>query len=128
MFYDEQIVEELGLKELDRDKQQEIIDSYRIEIGQALAGDLNEEQLEEFEAIINGDQDVINGWLQENAPDYKTTEAYEQLGQGYDEDSEKVPADKVFASMAWVQKNSPNFASTVEVIKDRFKADIEQYK
>ena len=128
MFYDEQIVEELGLEELDQEKQQEIIDAYRMEIGQSLAGDLSEEQLEEFEAIINGDQDVIDGWLQENAPDYKTTEAYEKLNEGYDEDPEKVPADKVFASMAWIQKNSPDFTGKVEDIKDRFKADIEQYK
>lgn len=128
MFYDEQIVQELGVEDFDQERQQEIIDAYRMEVGGILAGDLSEEKLEEFEAIINGEQSVIDAWLQENAPDYQSTEAFQKLSEGYDEDPEKVPADKVYASMAWVQKNSPDFAEKVEAVKQRFKSDIEQYK
>lgn len=128
MFHDEQIVNDLEIGDLDPEKQAALIDAYRMEIGQALASDLSDDQLAEFEAIINGDQEVIDNWLKENAPDYESTEAFEELGKGYDEDPEKVPADKVYASMAWVQKNSPNLSEKVEAIKARIKADIEKYR
>jgi len=128
MFNDEQIIEELEIGNLSSDQQQALIDEYRMAVGEAITGNLSPELLAEFEAIVNGDQNVIDAWLQENAPDFQTTQAYADLNEGFDEDPEKVPADKVFASIAWMQKNSPNFADTVAVIRDRIKANIAQYK
>lgn len=129
MFDDAQVIQDLGISGLTPEQQDTIINEYQIQVGSALAGDLSEEQLEEFEAIIDGNQEVIDRWLQENAPDYKSSEAFQELSKGYDEDPEKVPADKVYASMAWVEKYAgPDFADKVNAIKEHFKADIEQYK
>lgn len=121
---DEDLITELGLEHLTTDQQQDIIDELSVRIGQELLGQLTQTQIDEYEAIINGEQPVIDAWLAANDPEYKETVAYQELSVGYDEDPEKVPADKVYASMAWVEKNSPQLAETVATIKADIKARV----
>lgn len=125
---DEQIIEELGIGDLAPEIQEKLLDEYSYQIGALMEQSLSQEKLDEYLAIINGDQAVIDAWLQHNAPDYRTTEAYNELAKGYDEDPEKVPADKAYAALAWVRQNAPSdFEQSVNQIKERFKADIAQY-
>lgn len=128
MFEDDDLVKELGLEGLTVEQRGNVLDEYRMQVGEALATDLSEEKLREFEEIINGNQSVVDAWLSSNVPDYTTHVAYQELQVGYDDDPEKVPADKAFASMAWIEVNSPRFRETSERIKQEIKANIDQYK
>ena len=120
----EDLITELGLEHLTPAQQESVIEELNMRVGQALVADLSEAQISEYEQIINGEQDVITNWLTANDPGYADTIAYQQLDQDDDEDPEKVPADKVYASMAWVEKNNPNFAEVVATIKADLKAKI----
>lgn len=123
----EELIQELGLEALTPEQQQRIIDELNMRVGEAIIGDLTEEQVAEYEAIIDGDQEVITNWLQANDPGYADTIAYQQLGEGFDEDPDKVPADKVYASMAWIEKNNPNLGQMVAGIKAELKENYQQY-
>jgi len=120
----EDLIKELGLENLTPTQQESVIEELNMRVGQALVADLSEEQIKEYEQILNGEQAVITAWLEENEPNYKDLVAYKQLDAGYAGDPEKVPADKVYASMAWVEKNSPNFAEVVATIKADLKEKI----
>jgi hypothetical protein len=123
----DELITELGLEALTSEQQQRIIDELNMRVGEALVADLSEAQIAEYEAIINGEQEVITSWLQTNDPSYADTVAYQQLTEGYDEDPDKVPADKVYASMAWVEKNNPNLGQIVARIKAELKENFQQY-
>lgn len=128
MLQDDQIVKELGIEYLSAEQQQDLINEYRIAIGEVIAGDLSQDQLDEFDQIIQGNQEVIDRWLAKNKPGFESDSLYALFQEGYDEDPEKVPADKAFAATAWIEKNSPDFAEKVAAVRDRFKFDIAQYK
>jgi len=123
----DELITELGLGALTPEQQQRIIDELNMRVGEAIIGDLDEAQVAEYEAIINGEQEVITNWLQANEPDYVNTIAYQQLSEGFDEDPDKVPADKVYASMAWIEKNNPNLGQIVAQIKAELKENYQQY-
>lgn len=114
---DQELIVELGIENLSPAQQAEVIDELTMKIGEALAADLTEKQLEEFQAIIDGDDEVINAWLAENDPDYTTSEVYQELV----EDADDVAPEKMYAYTAWIGVNKPDFQDTVE----RAKADIK---
>lgn len=121
---DDQIISELGIENLTPEQQQDVLNEFRMLVGEALAKDLSDEQMTEYFAIIDGNEEVIAAWLAENVPDYKEMIAYQELAKGYDTDPDHVSPEKVFASFAWVQKNNPNLAQTVEEIKSALKANL----
>jgi hypothetical protein len=123
-----QLIEVLGIQAFSPEEQQNIVDQYQLLIGEALTEGLSEEQLSEYQQIIDGNQEVITNWLAENEPEYKNTIAYEELNAGYDQDPEKTGADKVYASMAWVQHNAHDIDQTVARIQEQIKANPAQYK
>ena len=128
MSEDEQLIAELEIQNLTPEEQQNVLNGLRMEIGEALVSGFDDAQLAEYQAIIDDDTEVINKWLAQNVPDYKSTVAYQQLAEGYDLDPDKVSPDKVYAYMAWVEKNSPELAETVARIKAEIKANIDSYK
>lgn len=122
------LITELGIEGYSPEEQQRVLDELNMLVGEAMLSHLSEEQVSEYEAIINGDQEVITSWLTTNDPNYRDSIAYQQLAEGYEDDPDKVPADKVYASMAWIEKNNPNLSETVAVIKATLKANLDQNK
>jgi hypothetical protein len=122
----EELITELGIENYSPEEQQRILDELNMLVGEAMLGHLSEEQVDEYEAIINGDQEVITSWLAMNDPGYAETVAYQELAEGYEDDPDKIPADKVYASMAWIEKNNPNLSETVAMIKATLKASLAQ--
>ena len=128
MMNTEDLIVELGIERLTPAQQQSVIDELNMRVGEAVLGGLSAEQVKEYEAIINGHQEVISAWLKANDPGYADTVAYQQLAQGFEDDPDKVPADKVYASMAWIEKNNPNLSQTIAGIKADLKATLAQYR
>jgi hypothetical protein len=122
------LIAELGIEDYSSEEQQRILDELNMLVGEAMLGHLSDEQVSEYEKIINGDQEVITDWLTVNDPSYKDTIAYQQLAEAYEDDPDKVPADKVYASMAWVEKNNPNLSQTVSAIKETLKTNLAESK
>ena len=114
---DQDLIAELGIEGLTPEEQATIIDNLNYDIGDALESSLSEEQLEEYQSIIDGDQAVIDAWLQHNVPHFKETPAFKELN----EDADDIPADKVFASIAWIQFNAPHFEQVVAELKQKAK-------
>jgi len=128
MMNTEDLIVELGIERLTPAQQQSVIDELNMRVGEAVLGGLSADQVKEYEAIINGHQEVISAWLKANDPGYADTVAYQQLAQGFEDDPDKVPADKVYASMAWIEKNNPNLSQTIAGIKADLKASLAQYR
>lgn len=122
----DELIVELGIEKFSPEQQQRVLDELNMLVGEAMLGHLSDQQVSEYEAIINGNQEVITNWLNENDPNYQETVAYQQLAEGYEDDPDKVPADKVYASIAWLEKNNPNLSETVETIKATLKANLHQ--
>lgn len=71
---DDRFLANLGLEALAADEKRSLLDyinnKLAMNIGDALADDLTEEQLQEFDDI-SGDLEAEKAWLDENCPQYK---------------------------------------------------------
>jgi hypothetical protein len=124
MYQEEQLIEQLGIANIPREKQLDILEEFNFKVGQALSGEYTEQQMNEYEAIINDDHAVIDAWLDQHVPDYKESPVYQELASGYDADPEHINPAKVFASLAWTQVNSPNAQDTISAVLEAFKREL----
>ena len=124
MYQENQLVEQLGIGNLPQEKQVELLEEFNFKVGQALSAEYSEQQMNEYEAIINDDHAVIDAWLDQHVPDYKESPVYQELASGYDTDPEHINPAKVFASLAWTQVNSPNAQDTIAKVLDDFKKEL----
>jgi len=124
MYQEDQLIEQLEIGNLPRERQVEILEELNLKIGEAISAGYSEQQVNEYEAIINDNHDVIDAWLEQNVPDYKDSPVYQELAAGYDTDPEHINPAKVFASLAWTQVNSPNAQEVVAQVVDDFKKEL----
>jgi isocitrate lyase len=122
----EDLIVELGIQDYSPEEQQRVLDELNMLVGEAMLGHLSEDQVTEYESIINDDQEVISNWLNENDPSYKDSLVYQQIAEGTEGNPENISADKVYASMAWIEKNNPNLNEVVAEIKATLKANLQQ--
>lgn len=82
MQIDENFLEELGLGALSAEDKQKYLnainETLEIRIGSRLTTQLNEDQLEQFNAMVDSDNDAdLDKWLEDNAPNYNEIVAEE---------------------------------------------------
>ncbi|NCS83112.1 hypothetical protein GW746_01720, partial [Candidatus Saccharibacteria bacterium] len=111
---------QLGIGDRSEAEQEEIITEAQRRLGEAISEGLSEQQLTEYQAIIDADQAVIDAWLEQNMPDYKETPLYQEAEAGFADDPDHTPGDKIVASAGWVQQNVPN-------LEEATKKTIEEY-
>lgn len=76
MKIDEQLLVELGLQELSDEAKasllKHLVDQLELNVGTVIASQLSDEQIKEFEKLIDGNnQPQALAWLQQNYPGYK---------------------------------------------------------
>jgi hypothetical protein len=123
MNQDEQIITQLGIADLPDQEQEAIINEAELRIGEKVSEQLNNEQLSEYDSIINNDEHVIDSWLDQNVPFYEQEPAYQAFLEGVDDDPEKNNPKKLFATVAWVQLTVPNFQEVVTEVLETYKLE-----
>jgi len=123
MYQDEQIVEQLGIADLPDDEKTEVINIAQVRIGEAVSEELTDEQLAEYQAIIDGNDDVTVAWLEKNVPSYKDEAIFQAFEEGFESDPERNDPKKLFASIAWVQLTVPHIQDIVAKAIDDYKQE-----
>lgn len=123
---DEKIIEQLGIANLPADEQQRMIEEVQVRIGELVSENLTEQQLNEYQAIIDDDKEVIDAWLDLNVPDYKNSAAYQAFEEDYKDDPEFNNPAKLFASLAWIEFNVPNLEEVMQQGIDTYKQELSQ--
>lgn len=124
MYQRDELIEQLGIQGWPEEKQNEAAEMAVFRIGEAITGELTEQQFNEYKAIVDDDHDVIDAWLNQNVPDYKESPLYQEFEAGYDEDPEKNNPAKLFASMVWVQVNVPHVSEVIARTLDTYKNEL----
>lgn len=118
---DEQdLIAQLGATDRSAEDQERILDEYDLRVGDAIADGLTDEQFAEFKAITYGEQGVIDAWIANFAPDYKETSLYKELVQNEGD----LHADKVYATVGWLEENVPDYESIAARVLDEYKKEL----
>lgn len=124
MYQKEEIVEKLGIQDWPEDKQNETVEVAIYRIGTAVTSELSEQQLTEYEAIINDNHNVINAWLDHNVPEYRGNPLYQEFEAAYNDDPEQNNPAKLFASAMWIQVNVPNVQALITSALEAYKQEL----
>lgn len=109
----------LGLGNIPDDKKQALLQQLQEEleerVGEKLSAGMSEEQLAEFDALVENDE-AANRWLQAHKPNYEQTDDFQaflkELGVA---DAQSVPINMLsnYAVASWIEINHPNYQEVV---------------
>lgn len=127
---DDQFLQDIGLADLPEDQKkpflQHVYDQLEYRVGVRLSEGMSDAQLEEFEAIIDKKQEVIDAWIAQYAPDY----AQDVLFQKIQEASGLSDIDPIlrseYAATKWLEVNRPDYRDVVAKTLDELKQEISQ--
>ncbi len=125
---DEQFLKDIGLDSLPEEQKkpflQHIYSELELRVGTRLSDGLSDAQLEEFEKIIDRDQEKVQAWLAEHAPNYQSEEAFGKLQQatGLEATDPRLVAE--FTATKWLEVNRPDYRDVVAQVLDELKSEI----
>lgn len=129
---DDKFLEDIGLGGLPEDQKKPFLqltyDRLEYQVGIRLSEGMSDDQLEEFESIIDRKPDVITNWLAVNAPAYQEDQVFVKLQQasGLAAGDEGLRAE--YAATKWLEVNRPDYRDVVARTLDEIKAEIVKNK
>lgn len=125
---DDKFLEEIGLNNLPEEQKkpflQHIYDELELRVGTKLSDGMTDEQLEEFESIIDRNDDVIVAWLEKNVPQYHNDVVFMQLqsSSGLDVNDPNLRAD--YAATKWLEVNRSDYRQVVATVLEQLKTEV----
>ena len=125
---DEKFLSDIGLNELPEEQKrpflQHVYDELEMRVGTQLSAGMTDEQLSEFESIIDRKDNIIVDWLNRNVPDYQNDTVFQQL-----RDSSKLNSDDPilraeYAATKWLEVNRPDYRQVVAAVLDNLRKEI----
>ena len=129
--FDNRFLDSVGLTDLPDSQKEAFLqyaqDQLETRIGECMSEGLSEDQLDEFERIVDNDADTIEGLLGTYG-DYHMDETYQTLmrNTGAEDDDANLVAD--FVTAKWLNQNCPNYQEIIRTTLEELQAEIRDQK
>lgn len=127
---DEQFLADIGLADLpDEQKKpflQHIYEQLEYKVGITLSEGMSDEQLQEFEDIIDKKESVVEQWISTNAPDYRNDPLLQKLADSVQQPLEHPAVKAEYAATKWLEVNRPDYRDVVAKTLEDIKQEILQ--
>lgn len=125
---DDKFLADIGLNDLPEQQKkaflQHIYDELELRVGTKLSDGMSDDQLEEFEAIIDRNDDVVKTWLAQFVPDYYNDEAFGRIKEATGLDVNDPGLRAEYAATKWLEVNRPDYRDVVAGVLDELKKEI----
>lgn len=125
---DDNFLKELGLDQLPENQKQafleQVYSTLEERVGIQLSEGLTDDQLEEFEGIIDRNESKISSWLEKFVPDYKNQEDFQKIQQATGLYAEDTALKAEYAATKWLEVNRPNYREVVSKTMQDLKEEI----
>lgn len=125
---DDKFLQDVGLGNLpDEEKKaflQHIYDELELRVGTKLSEGLTEQQMGEFEAFVDRNEDKVRAWFESNMPDYATRPDFQQLKSSAPANIPEIDVMSEYASLKWLELNRPDYRQIVAAELEALKAEI----
>jgi hypothetical protein len=129
---DEKFLEEVGLGEMyDEQKKaflQHLYDELELRVGTKLSEGMSEQQLKDFESIIDRKEDFVVSWIESNAPDFSQDELFAKLKQASGLEAGDINLRAEYAATKWLEINRPDYRDVVASVMEQLKQEVSQSK
>lgn len=125
---DEKFLQDIGLNEMPEDQKrpflQHVYDELEIRVGTKLSEGMSDEQLSEFEQIIDRKDDVILRWLEEKTPNYFNDPVFQKLQEASKLEASDPNLRAEYAATKWLEINRPDYRQVVAEVLDALRKEI----
>lgn len=127
---DDQFLIDIGLAELPEEQKkpflQHVYDQLEYQVGIRLSEGMTDQQLEEFESIIDKKPEVVDAWIAQYSPNYTTDELFVKIQQATGLPSDHPGAKAEYAATKWLEVNRPDYRDVVAQTLEGLKQEIIQ--
>ncbi len=127
---DDQFLSDIGLSELPEEQRkpflQHVYDQLEYRVGIRLSEGMSDAQLEEFEAIIDKKQDVVEAWVAQYSPDFANDELFVKIQQATNLAAGDPMLKAEYAATKWLEVNRPDYRDVVAKTLEELKQEISQ--
>jgi len=127
---DDQFLQDIGLADLPEEQRkpflQHVYDQLEYRVGVRLSEGMSDNQLEEFESIIDRKPEIIDAWVAQYSPDFSDDALYGkiQAASGLTAGDPRIKAE--YAATKWLEVNRPDYRDVVAKTLDELKQEIGQ--
>lgn len=125
---DDKFLADIGLNDLPDDQKQaflqHIYEELELRVGTKLSDGLSDQQLEEFEKIIDRDQVTIDTWLAAHVQDYANDEVFKRMQQALKLDPADPALKAEYVATKWLEVNRSDYRDVVKAVLDELKGEI----
>lgn len=125
---DDKFLADIGLNDLPEEQKkaflQHIYDELELRVGTKLSDGMSDEQLEEFESIIDRKDDVVQAWLGAHVPDYHNDESFSRIQEATGLDVNDAGLRAEYTATKWLEVNRPDYRDVVARVLDDLKKEI----
>lgn len=125
---DDKFLQDIGLNDLPEAQKkpflQHIYDELELRVGTKLSDGLSDQQLEEFESIIDHKDDIISSWLAKYMPEYHNDQVFMQLQVATKLDVNDPNLRAEYAATKWLEINRPDYKQVVATVLDGLKQEV----
>lgn len=125
---DDKFLEDVGLGGLPDDQKRMFLDYFReqleLRVGTQLSDGLSDAQLEEFESFIDRDEEKVNAWIAQHAPNYNEDKTYQSLKDSAPKDVSSTALLAEYSSLKWLEINRSDYKDVVARTMNELKKEI----
>lgn len=129
---DDKFLDEVGLAGMPNEQKQaflqHIYEELELRVGTKLSEGLSDQQLEEFEKIIDRDQLVVDGWLSSHVENYTNDSVFQRMQQALKLDATDPVLKAEYTATKWLEVNRPDYRNVVKTVLDQLKSEIASNK
>ena len=125
---DDKFLQDIGLNDLPEAQKkpflQHIYDELELRVGTRLSDGLSDEQLEEFESIIDHKDEIIIAWLAKYMPEYQNDQIFIQLQTATKLETNNPNLRAEYAATKWLEINRPDYKQVVAAVLAEIKQEV----
>lgn len=130
MKFDGGFLEEVGLSNLPEAEKEDFLvraqDLLEMRVGERISADLSEQQLVEFEGIMENDQEVVRRLVFKMKSDFREDPIYVKLLERHGVTEGNWDILDEYLSIKWIQENRPDYREIVTGEAEKLKAEIRE--
>ena len=125
---DEKFLTDVGLTDLPPDQKQEflqhIYSELELRVGTKLSEGMSDEQLAQYEAFVDQDEQKVVAWFERYLPNYAEAADFQSLRASAPDDISHITLLSEYGSLKWLELNRPDYKQVVAAELEALKSEI----
>ncbi|MEO5499714.1 MAG: DUF5663 domain-containing protein [Candidatus Saccharimonadales bacterium] len=129
---DDKFLQDVGLSDLPEDQKQaflqHIYSELELRVGTKLSEGMTDDQLTQFEAFVDQDEQKVISWFERYLPNYDQAADFQSLKASAPTDISPIVLLSEYGSLKWLELNRPDYKQVVASELEALKAEILENK